>query len=321
MKKDVTRISFSVAASVADDVRYALELLKQRYGADDFEDSRKNADSRRPTRLVKLSKFGVEIGVPLNGRDLTLYMRNLTLDGRKLTDLLAPEKVKEIYRGNVNPARSIKDSVFLGTASGHESVLLKLDRADLEPLFARYFATPSKVTISALSAGSSSQAPSRSERPKAASIPIDAEAFDAILDRRSEVGQAGELIAVNDELERLVRLGCAEPHHWVERVSLDDVGRGYDIASTWPGEERFIEVKTTTREGSDFFLSANECNVLTELSENGWIYRVVLASDGSGVVQHRWQDPMSRFNSVMQPVVWRVKASGVSDRGDDTGQD
>jgi hypothetical protein len=309
MKKDVTRISFSVA----DDVRYALELLKQRYGADDFEDSRKEAGSRRPTRLVKLSKFGVEIGVPLNGRDLTLYMRNLTLDGKKLTDLLSPEKVKGTYPGKVNPARSIKDSVFLGTASGHESVLLKLDRADLEPLFARYFANTAEVTTSTASAVGSPHASSRSEKPAAARAPIDAEAFGALLDRRSEVGQAGELIAVSDELERLAQLGCADPHLWVEQISVDDVGRGYDIASTWPGQERFIEVKSTTREGSDFFLTENECDVLNELGEKGWIYRVVLESDGSGVVQYRWQNPMSCFTHIMQPAVWRIKAPGLSD--------
>ena len=139
---------------------------------------------------------------------------------------------------------------------------------------------------------------------------IDAETFASLQERRSEIGSAGELLVVQDELERLRNLGCHAPEQWVKRVALSDVGRGYDVESTWPGEERYIEVKTTTRSGSDFFLTTNERTVLTNLDKRAWLYRVVLGMDGIGHIVSRLQNPMAALNpEAFEPVLWRVTSA------------
>lgn len=294
---------------VSEDVVHAIELLKTRYGASSYRDSgHQLGKGGRPTWIFELPRFGAEIGVPMNRRDLTLYMRNRTLDGRKLTDLLPAGKVVKVYPRDGKPARGIKDSAFLGTAKGNESVMLALDRGDLESLFQSFFAVP--ATANPLTPAS---APAVVPKAGAKRPPIDADAFEALMERRSEVGQAGELLAVQDELDRLSRLGCPEPHRWVERVALVDVGRGYDIASTWPGQVRCIEVKASTRAGADFFVTENECKVLATLGSNAWLYRVSVNADGTGAVVHQLRDPMRALPDVeFRPVVYRVQAEALT---------
>lgn len=128
------------------------------------------------------------------------------------------------------------------------------------------------------------------------------------LERQSETGKAGEFWAVKDEIERLRLAGCPDPENHVQRIAESDVGCGYDIESTWPGEERCIEVKTTTNPGSDYFLTLNERQVLSELGDKGWLYRVNLTPEGVPQCEFRLQNPMLHIlDSQMQPVVWRVK--------------
>lgn len=308
---------------VSEDVLHAIDLLENRYGADNHRDSgHQDGKGGRPTWIFELPQFNAEVGLPMNKRDLTLYMRNRTLDGRKLTDLLPPEKVPKVYPRDGKPARSIKDSAFLRTAKGNECVMLKLEREDLEPLLSMFFATSPEAhqtsASNSASASNSSVAPSGSSastRP-----PIDAEAFEELLERRSEVGQAGEMLAVQDELERLTRLGCPDPRSWVERVALSDVGRGYDIASTWSGHERFIEVKSTTSLKNGLFISSNERRVLFDLGGRAWLYRVLVKPDGSGDVAVRLPDPMRALpEEAFQPVVFRV-ATDALEKASETHQ-
>lgn len=131
------------------------------------------------------------------------------------------------------------------------------------------------------------------------------------LERQSETGKAGELMVVLDEMARLVACGCQEPENYVQRVSESDVGRGYDIESKWPGEERCIEVKTTTSPGSDFYLTLNEINALGDLGAKAWLYRVALDTQGGGAITLRLQDPLKSISEEqMVPIVWRVKGWG-----------
>lgn len=131
------------------------------------------------------------------------------------------------------------------------------------------------------------------------------------LERQSETGKAGELMVVLDEMARLKACGCQEPEKYVHRVSESDVGRGYDVESNWPGEERCIEVKTTTSPGSDFYLTLNERNVLGDLGAKAWLYRVALDTQGCGAITLRLQNPLKSISEEqMLPVVWRVKGWG-----------
>ena len=138
---------------------------------------------------------------------------------------------------------------------------------------------------------------------------MDAETFEALLERRSEIGQAGELLVVQDEIERLKNLGCGDAHRWVERVALTDVGRGYDIASTWPGQERYIEVKSTSSASNGLFITVNEREVMAGLGSRAWLYRAVVRMDGTGDVVARMRDPMRALaGDAFVPVVFRVDA-------------
>lgn len=290
---------------VSDDVRYAIDLLEHQYGASHYRDS--GHTETRPTWIFELPRYSAEVGVPMNQRDLSLYMRNRTLDGKKLTDILAPELVAKVYPRDGRPAESIKNSAFLSPSAGSECVLLKLTRGDLEPLFDAFFAV-SKGTPHVLTSGSTT-----SSTANAATTPsIDAERFEALLERRSEVGRAGELLVVLDEIDRLRRAGCTQPERWVQRVAENDVGRGYDIDSTWPGHERCIEVKSTTSPGSDFFITDNERKVLSGLGSKAWLYRVVVESDGTGGVTSRLQDPMRWLPAeAFEPIVFRVHSKAL----------
>lgn len=226
--RSLSELGYEVSA----DVLYAIELLETGYGASTYRDSgHQEGEGGRPTWIFELPEFGAEVGVPMNKGALTLYMRNRTLDGRRLTDLLPAEKIAAVYPRDGRPARSINDSPFLGPADGQETVRLRLERTDLEPLFAAFFAVPASAPAPAPGPAPTTSSAALHAAQRA---PMDAEAFQALMERRSEVGQAGELWAVQDELQRLERLGCPDPQRWVERVALTDVGRGYDIASSWP---------------------------------------------------------------------------------------
>jgi hypothetical protein len=127
-------------------------------------------------------------------------------------------------------------------------------------------------------------------------------------ERKSETGEAGELVALKEEIQRITKCGCSNPEAFVRRISTDDVGRGYDIESTWPNEERFIEVKSSTQGSAGFYISRNERVVLAELGARGWIYLVELGPTGQGHVAWRLPDPMKTLpQSAFQPVSWRVQ--------------
>jgi hypothetical protein len=99
---------------------------------------------------------------------------------------------------------------------------------------------------------------------------ISLENFLLMQERKSEIGQKGELIAFMDELTRLHKeCDCPTPKYFVTQISTDDVSKGYDIESTYPGHERCIEVKTSTTDVGSFYLSDNERNTLKQLGQKG----------------------------------------------------
>lgn len=289
--------------TVSSDVLHAIDLLQTRYGATDYRDS--GHTTTAPTWIFELRGRDAEVAVRMNKRALTLYLRDKMPGGGKVTDLLPSDKVTKRYPQDGQPAQSVHDSPLLGASGRHECVLLALERSDLEPLFDAYFARPG------MAEATPGEPPAAGHGTgKGGSRPvIDAEAFQAMLDRRSEVGKAGEMLAVEDELRRLESLGCPDPLQWVERVALVDVGRGFDIASTWPGQVRYIEVKSSSAKTAPVFISDNERRVLTGLGPRGWLYRVWIQEGGAGAVQLRLQDPMRALaTEALKPVVFSIAA-------------
>ena len=154
--------------------------------------------------------------------------------------------------------------------------------------------------------------------PKAASL---IEVLTSAREVPAEFGKLHELLikdviltqeGFESEKNKKLDGGCPKPKDYVRHTALTDVGCGYDISSTWPGEVRCIEVKSTTRTGSDFSLTENERQVLSDLGDKAWLYRVVVEADGGGEVVSCLQDPIRHIGSdQLTPVVWRVASEAL----------
>lgn len=132
----------------------------------------------------------------------------------------------------------------------------------------------------------------------------------ARLAANTETGRLGELVAIAHEQRRLRDLGCSAPEMSVVHTSLSRVDAGFDIESNWNGERRCIEVKSTTTNGDDFFISENERVKLLALGSQAWLYRVIVGPGGSGEVVEILQDPIGQVpRECFHPVVWRVRRS------------
>jgi hypothetical protein len=95
--------------------------------------------------------------------------------------------------------------------------------------------------------------------------------------RNRALGRRGEELVFSFERKRLRDAGCADLARKVEWISEEQGdGAGYDILSfTERGEERLLEVKTTTGyELTPFFLSANEHALSEERPKDFRIFRL-----------------------------------------------
>jgi len=300
---------------IADEVRAAVSLLKNRYQAVLTHDSGHKVTS--PTWIFTLPKpRGAQVAVRMNKRDLSLYLRDRTWDGKPLEPLLAGlAEIKDRYpQPGKNPANSLlrqEDAPYLRPSETNRLLLIRPRTEALEQILDLYLAHSPAAGLTATDAVESEPLPDEAKRKAARKPEISADELLAQLDRKAATGRAGEAIALADELNRLRALGCPDPQRYVELVAQADVGRGYDIASQWPSEERCIEVKTTTASGSDFFITENEQQVLAAMGPKAWLYRVDMLDDDSGRVVARIQYPMRTIpDEAMRPVVWRVSMAG-----------
>lgn len=300
-KRTLADLGYPVAAGVLRTIR----LLEERYGASDYHDS--GHTQTTPTWIFKLPRYGnAEVGVRMNKRDTTLYMRDRTCDGNRLRGLIPARKVAKVYPRDGKPANSVLNSAYLGPSASNEVLMLELEPDDVETVLAAFFGKGSE------NGGVSAAAEERRGTDKTVAgngirAGLTKEDFASLLERRSDTGRAGEMLVILDEMARLRACGCPRPEDYVKRIAESDVGCGYDVESTWPGEERCIEVKTTTRSGSDFFPTANERAVLEQLGERAWIYRVEADGNHDGKIVARLNNPMCKIaEAQMTPVVWRV---------------
>ena len=309
-KRTLADLGYPVAAGVLR----TIQLLEERYGASDYHDS--GHTQTAPTWIFKLPRYrNAEVGVRMNKRDSTLYMRDRTCDGKRLRDLIPAGKVAKVYPRDGKPANSILNSAYLGPSASNEVLMLELEPDDVEAVLAAFFG---KVTENSGVSAAAEERPGADKTLAGNGIRagLTEEDFASLLERRSETGRAGEMLVILDEMARLRACGCPRPEDYVKRVAESDVDCGYDVASTWPGEERCIEVKTTTRAGSDFFLTANERAVLGELGERAWIYRVEADGNHDGKIVARLNNPMRKIaEAQMTPVVWRVPNCVFDDEG------
>lgn len=290
---------------ISEDVIYAIELFTSRYGAGAPHDS---GHKTRPTWIYSFPSYGgAQVGIRMNKTSLTLYLRDKTRSGTLLSEFLPEDKITKKYPRDGSPASSIVGSSYLQPSISNPVLLVNLLRQEVRSVLDVYFGLP--IENDGISASDDVEG-SEGLKKKLRNWVISAEEFAEQLNRKSEIGNAGERIAILDEIGRLRSVGCLEPEKYVSRIALTDVGRGYDIESVFPSEERYIEVKTSTTVDSDFFLSDNERKTLASLGEQAWLYRVHVRENNTGEVLMRIQNPMNVIkDEAMLPVIWRVNCT------------
>lgn len=254
----------------------------------------------------------VQIGIPLNKEKLSLYVRGGVSPGDTFEVSVRATGAK-ITEEKKSAGRHTALKRHRGLSPDHGRVILvDAGEADVHALLRTCLAR----------AGMVFQEAARVERDQDALImgasngdlasggsgaAITPEMLRQRLDRNDATGRAGERIAYVAELMRLEEAGCPDASACVVSTAEFDVGAGYDLRSEWAGEVRCIEVKTTTGHDSDFYLTANEYNVLRALGAQAWIYRVRLSDVQNGEVVARCQNPVAAIPlASMEPVAWRI---------------
>lgn len=304
---------------VADDVHFAVELIKQTYGA--VQGFATNHEAPRVAYNFP-RHGGAQVMIPLNKRDFSMVVRDTTRDGRSLSSLLPGSCITDTYPKDGNAGGSLMRGKvpYLKPTRDNTVIRVALARDELKRVLDMYLAAPQPRNASAEPEGVDTLAVSGNIPSVINNRPgLSLDAFLAQLDRNSETGQTGEKVAIAYETDRLREARCPDPAAFIRHVALTDVGRGYDIDSTWPGHERCIEVKSTTRQGSDIYLSANELEVLEKLGDKAWLYRVLVKADGSGVVIGKpLKNPVPALKAAgMTTAVWRAPDPVASARQND----
>jgi len=259
----------------------------------------------------------VQIGVRLNKSKLTLYVRERVPEGRLLAEVVPDLMIEDRYDlKSKAPVHGIRDGRVRYLKLSETPVLrVKIQPHQLKSVLDACLGVaasmpetlPSASVASAPVVQTTSQVQMGGSRAPESRQPLTPDELLTQLERRSETGVRGEQVALTYEMTRLDRCGCPAPKDFVRHIALDDVGAGYDIETSWPGQERCIEVKTTASSAAEFFISANERKVLADKGAGAWIYRVDLDADGVGkVVEIR--DPMKRIPADhFTPNMWRVR--------------
>lgn len=100
--------------------------------------------------------------------------------------------------------------------------------------------------------------------------------------RMEEIGKLGEDYVYQREISILREIGREDLANAVKMICKENVAAGYDILSfTEDGEEKYIEVKTTTAFHYRFELTANELSKAGNLGDSCWIYRVTKIQTGA----------------------------------------
>lgn len=141
---------------------------------------------------------------------------------------------------------------------------------------------------------------------------ISLEELERKLALQREIGRQGEDAAYRYEHIRLLGLGCINPADHIEQVSEKNVGAGYDLRSTFGGEVRYIEVKSSTVQHVTFFISENERETLAAIGREAFIYLCHVDSDdpkNSSVVREICDPMNTETKIVLEPVAYRATLS------------
>ena len=311
---------------VGAEILSAVALIEGQFGGVLTHDSG-HAPNTNPTWIFTFpDRANAQLALRMNRSKLSLYLRARSLDGQDMSTVAgATVFIEKCYTASdkgvlaslLSPA-----APFLNPSPSNPLLRIRTNLISLSALLGKYLGIPVITAAgeskpkgeSALDEGTNASGKMGSRRA------TTLEELLAQLDRNADTGARGEQLVLVDELQRLHECGCPVPKDFVELKAVSDVGCGYDIASTWPGQERYIEVKTTRVPGSDIFLTENERRVLSELGEKAWLYRVYLGEEGEGDITARLQNPVRRIaEDAFTPVVWRIPEAAIPVEGTESG--
>jgi len=289
---------------VSEEVSHAVGVLKSYYGA---KEGARTKHEVAP-RVVFDLPGGQQVMVPFNKTGLVVVLADRTARGASMQSWLAPSKIKSVY-----PAEDAGTFLKSGkatalTPSARNKVLrLQLTRDELRAVLDHYAGVAASVSPDNERLALES-VPAETPKPPQRRAGRTLEELLAQLDRNSATGRAGEVAALAFEINRLRAAACPDPEAHVHHVALTDTGMGFDIQTTWAGQERCIEVKSTTQVGSDIYLSSNELEVLEALADKAWLYRVLVRGDGTGsVIGTPMQNPVPALRAAgLTTAVWRA---------------
>ena len=109
---------------------------------------------------------------------------------------------------------------------------------------------------------------------KKKSVFVSPEKLQQQLKLQEEIGQSGEIIAIEFEMKRLKGAGMKNADDCIEHVSQRNSAAGFDILSSHRKETRYIEVKASLNNNQDFFITENEVHVLRSFGEKAFLYLV-----------------------------------------------
>lgn len=296
------------SVEVGDFVATAVSSIEHTYGGIvEFD----NGQAKGPFVAYEFPRHRpVRIGVRLNNSKLTLYVRERVPDGRLLSDVVPDVRIEDRYdRKSKAPVHAIRDDRVRYLKLAETPVLrVAVQPHELKSVLEACLGVTASVPETRLPATPDCAPDVQMPVLEAVRRPIPPDELLTQMERRSETGKRGEQVALTYELTRLGKSGCPTPEDFVRHVALDDVGAGYDIETSWPGQERCIEVKTTVSSAGEFFISANERKVLADKGAGAWIYRVDLDAYGVGKVMEI-RDPMKRIPADhFTPHTWKVRA-------------
>ena len=99
------------------------------------------------------------------------------------------------------------------------------------------------------------------------------------------------------------------PRKFIYKYYKNNINAGFDIYSNSSEDEvRHIEVKTTTKNDLEFFITSNEVNTLKVYEKNAYIYfvKVYNVETKNGEVIKELQNPIRYFKhkNILKPVLF-----------------
>lgn len=140
---------------------------------------------------------------------------------------------------------------------------------------------------------------------------VDPKTLEENLKLQREIGEIGEQIVIQYELNRLRNLGIKNAEKYIEHTSKKNSAAGFDIGCFVKKDNRFIEVKSSLNNKLDFFITENEYCTLEKLGNEAYIYLVHITDyvKKEGKVFKTLRNPVKelKLTGSLKPIAYKAK--------------